>query len=433
MSDRTVGEARSYAVAVLLLQAAYLASGILLPARFFGIHQLAYFGWIVPSCVIAFSWLLAVRMPPPLDVRPVPPWVLPSGFVVLGLALFLLFPSHALNPDGLALLEKIPRDVAARGAHVTHDEMLELYLHSRMYLYMNQVAGWSVADCYRVTSALSGGVFLILIVLLAGRMAPASQRPLFLAVALSGGYMQLFFGDVENYSLVATVMLAYVLAAYLHLSRHARLWVPSFVLATAIGFHLLAGWLLPSLVFLFWRTAREGKWRDLAWALVALVVPLACLLIFLHFQGLPIQRLLDSSHATGMGGHYARYLAPLDIEYIGGMANVVILLIPGVVLSPLLVYHDRLGSDPADRFLTIAALGMVAFTTLWRAQLGALQDWNLFAPGAAILALWIARGTVDAARRGPRGVELALWALAGSSAGHSAAWILRNHMAQRLV
>jgi hypothetical protein len=391
---------------------------------------------VVPPGVVAVSWLLSLYLQkervshPPQEARV---WISRLVLVCLGLILFFLLPSHTPNADGVSLLQKIPQDVAEYGAHLTHDEMLELYVHSRMYFYMNQIAGWSVADCYRVTSALSGGVFLVLLFLLADRTVPREWHPMFLALALSGGYLQLFFGDIENYTMVATLIIAYLLAAVEHLKGRAGLWVPSLALATAAGFHLLAGWLLPSLLFLFWNAYRNGRRRECPWAAVAFALPLAGFLAFLHFRGLPIQRLADSSHVSGMGGHYERYLAPMSIEYLGGIANVVILLIPGIMLVPALILFGRMGTDSTARFLQVASLGMVAFTLLWRAQLGALQDWNLFAPGMAVIGVLIARGGAEVASLETRGTlaRRALSALAWSAACHSAAWILRNHAAPR--
>jgi hypothetical protein len=348
---------------------------------------------------------------------------------LLGVVLFLLLASNAPNPDGRALLEKIPRDVALYGAHVTHDEMLELYLHSRLYYYMNQLAGWSVADCYRVTSAVSGGVFLILLFLLAESDAGTGKRAMYIGLALAGGYLQLFFGDVENYTLVATLIMAYLLAAYLHLRGRSALWLPSLVLATALVFHLLAGWLLPSLGYLFWRAMRWKRRRECLLAAASLTLPLGATLLFFHFHGLPLERLLDSSHVSGMGGHYERYVAPLDLEYVGGIANVIILLFPGIVLLPVLVRYGRLGVDPTSRFLQWAAFGMLVFMALWRAQLGARQDWNLFAPGMIPVALLVSRSASDLSRHVGKSTmtKRALWALIISASAHSLLWILRNH------
>jgi hypothetical protein len=91
--------------------------------------------------------------------------------------------------------------------------------------------------------------------------------------AVSGGYMQLFFGDVENYTVSAAIVVFYVLAAHRYLSGEVGLHVPSAILAVAMCFHLETG--CAALVALPgmggggvgpgpmpWRAARRWGWRS---------------------------------------------------------------------------------------------------------------------------------------------------------------------------
>lgn len=422
---------------VLGLQGVYLACSII-PNPFFGVNQFSFLGWPICLTLLLLSWCIpsylgtfrgGMRLGQNAR-REWFPWRLRWVVAGLGVALFLLLPSRKLNPDGEALLEKIPQDVALKGAHVTHDEMLELYLHSVLYRQMNKRAGWSVVDCYRVTSALAGGVYLLLLFSVIERIVAPGSRTLFLALVLGGGYIQLFFGDVENYALVTVAILAFLLAAYDFLSGRLPLWVPSLILAAAIGLHLVAGWMIPSLALLFSMAIVQQRHREWLLGVATFVLPLLGLLVFFHYNGLPIQRLFDSSHVFGMGGEYQRYFAPmtLTMKYIGGMANVLLLILPSVVLLPVLVASGRLGNDPAHRLTQVAALGMLVFLISWRAQLGPRQDWNLYAPVAVPVGLMVAGAAANAfggASVRHRGV---LGALAISGAAHTAAWVIRNHL-----
>lgn len=426
-------ESAAYVACIVVLQIAYVVGAALGPSRYFGFNQLRHIG--VPGTLLALAgiwvavWLLARvsgRLSKHLPRRVGPadrPVVAALVVACFGIGVFLILRSHAPNPDGIALLEKIPRDVASIGSHVTHDEMLELYLHSRVYHYANGLLGWSVAQVYAVVSAVAGGIYLFILVLLANQAAPASRFG-FVGLALSGGYVQLFFGEIENYTMVATMILIYLAVAHLYVRRRAPLWAASGALSLAIAFHLLAGWLLPSLGYLFLLSKKRSEVRSIGGGILGLTLPLAAALAFLHFHGLPIQRLLDSSHVSGMGGNYARYLAPLQLEYHGGIVNVLALLLPAVFMLPALAYFGRLGRDPYSRFLQIGTFSMLLFAFIWRAQLGVYEDWSLFAPGLVPAALLVSRSFFLDSRAGGWRIAAALM-LTGSL--HTLLWILSNH------
>jgi hypothetical protein len=431
------GEVALYFALLLLLQGAYLLGAAGYPNPSLGLNQLGHLGLPKAAATLAAVWIVALgftavsfRFRPGFRWR-IPPWLGVALSVLAAAAsvwAFLTFVNHYINRDGLNLFAKIRNGVAERGSFVTHDEMLELYLHSRLYAWANQAFGWSVGRCYQVASAAAGGAFVLLLLLAAPRWAPRG-RIAFAALILSCGFVQLFFGDVENYSWVTVWILAYLLAAEACLNRGVPLWAPSLCLSLAMGFHMLAGWLLPSLGYLFLHCRKEGRGRELPAGAVAWVLPIAWLLVFFHFSGLPIQRLWQSSHLSGMGGHYGKELAPLDLAYHWGILNALLLLWPTAVLLPALAAFRRPGADPLSRFLWIAAGAMIVFTFVWRAELGLPEDWNLYAPGMVPPAMLTARGLCRLPGSAAR--TLLLTALALTAAAHTYTWVLSNHFLWR--
>src|SRR5205807_1009385 len=106
----------------------------------------------------------------------------------------------------------------------------ELYLHSRLWEMLNSAWGWDVAQTYRVVSCLAGGVAVYLGLGLIRRF-PAPRWPFVVLGLFAGGWVLIFFGDVENYTLTNVVVLAYLGAAlrFLDEERHitekdGRLW-----------------------------------------------------------------------------------------------------------------------------------------------------------------------------------------------------------------
>ena len=115
-----------------------------------------------------------------------------------GVVAAVFLPARPLNQDGAVLTRRNSEDVpvARRPSHP--DEALELFLHSRVWHYTNRWWHWSVVFSCQVVSCVAGSVFVYGLLRLS-RLAPARSW-LFLAGALSGGYIQLFFSDAENYT-----------------------------------------------------------------------------------------------------------------------------------------------------------------------------------------------------------------------------------------
>ena len=84
--------------------------------------------------------------------------------------------SRQENLDGSLLQQKIADAVPRSGAFVTHDEMLELYLHSRLWAVMHATLGWDVAQTYRAASCIGGGVAAFVALGLVLRLPPAPDR-----------------------------------------------------------------------------------------------------------------------------------------------------------------------------------------------------------------------------------------------------------------
>ena len=353
------------------------------------------------------------------------PWrrLLPVAGWLAAFATFYLLANNFMNPDSLGLIHKIPRDAPVKGAHVTHDEMLELWVHSKFYLAANATLGWSVVDSYRFVSSVAGAFFLFA-ALGAARMLAQGRGAALLALLAAGGYMQLFFGDVENYTIMAALVMWFLYLGLRTLEGRAHVALPSTVLTVAMMFHLLAGWLLPMLLYLLMVEMQRGNRRGVASGILPLLLIPAPTLTFFHHNGLPIWDLFFQSHAFGHGKGTSSMLADLDPAYYFQMFNLVLLLFPGAWMAGLVVAFARRRIDRHVEFLLAGAAPLLVLIVLWKAQLGVYNDWNLFAPATLIIALV----TYTVALRGPLGKNPGLYAAALLTFGfHSYCWIVSNH------
>ena len=421
-----------YIGVLVLMQAAYILAGFTGDETWFGFNQLRHLGaeWYAALMLAAIIGIALARrfarrdMLPDLSMLPAyGKTVLSLAVSLFAVALFITFANMDVNRDGLRFATKIMQDVPARGYFANHDELLELYVHSRFWFYTQSWFGWSVLHSYQVLSALSGGFFVYLVLRFARDIPGAGWR--FALFIFSCGFMQLFFGTVENYSLVATLLTLYLYSSYRFLNEKTSLVEPSAVLAVAMCFHLLAGWILPSLVYLYVTAMRKRRTKETLAGTGAFAGIIGGVFLAFHFNGLPLRELLYNSHALGHGGDFGSKLAVPSWEYYRDMVNVLFLLCPLVLIVVPLAIHGRILRCPFNVFLLIASSFSIIFLFVWRAQFGAYEDWNLYAPGLIPVGVFLAYNFVKAP---PFKLSRTIFALLLATAMlHTYSWIISNH------
>ena len=438
-------EAGVYGSLALVLACLYAAAAVASPAlreRFptfgtmlFGFDQLQPLGWAAAGLPVLVAFALRLRwdrLAPLADRLQRSLEELGSrGRLTLALGVgaysstvFLGLRNGFVNPDGGAFSANFPVEVQRRGAVVTHDEMLELYVHSRFWRLTNEAFDWSVEFSYQFLSSLAGGVFMVLLLAFSWHLLSGRRWIVLVLGVASSGFMQLFFGDVENYTLVTTLILLYLLTGYLFLEGRVGLWMPSAVAAVAICFHLLAAFLLPSLAYLHWAALRRGRSWSVAGAAATLVVIPSAVVVYFHFNGLPLEE-IRNSNAFGQAGKLQRFATP-DPVYHGQILSLLFLLFPPLLCLVALIAYRRVALTPFNIFLSLAGLVALVYVFGWRADLGVYNDWNLFAPAALPLAslFWHNFARADTLfNKAGVGAALVL-----TSAFHSYAWIIRNHV-----
>jgi len=206
----------------------------------------------------------------------------------------------------------------------------------------------------------------------------------------SGGFIQLFFGDVENYSITAVLVIWYLLVGSRVIRRETTVWAAALIPGLAMCFHLEAGFLLPSLAYLAAKH-HSGSKQKLLYAAVAVLIPFAlvlvCMLFFNWLGILPLENLWLYSHATAHGGNIASVIPTMTIPYYLEILNLLILLFPAILLLPIVLVFKKLGE--IDIFLLIATGFLLLLPLGWKAALGVLNDWNLYAmlaiPGSILV------------------------------------------------
>jgi tetratricopeptide (TPR) repeat protein len=184
----------------------------------------------------------------------------------LGAMSFVLFWSfreaHTLLGDGHPLTHNLPR-----GQQFHPDEPLALYLHHVFYLATRGLferIGRDPSEVARDTVALSsviaGALFMPIAWALAGKIggaatgvprvpprAPVLATSLTFLALIAQGYVQLFFGYVENYTLYCLVIAAFALASLRVIEARSPLLLAGALVIASAALHLAGALLVPAL------------------------------------------------------------------------------------------------------------------------------------------------------------------------------------------
>jgi hypothetical protein len=213
--------------------------------------------------------------------RPIPAFWIHLTIALAGAVLFGLFhTAHVFLGDGVVMVTTIPLQQKTFHPLEPLSQLLEQAAYqavapflARPGLEHHEVA-WIGSGAL---SVVAGAIFLPVVWAVAlrlGRRVPkasiegsprgpghfALAAMVFLAL-VSQGYVQIFFGYVEVYSLVAASLAVYVLTALRFLEDRRPLWPVTAALAVAIACHLSAIVLLPSFALLATRSVIDPERR----------------------------------------------------------------------------------------------------------------------------------------------------------------------------
>jgi hypothetical protein len=327
---------------------------------------------------------------------------------------------------------------------------LTVFLHQRLWQFAaNPLLGWPVETVYAVVSVFCGVVFVFGLLNFSARLGRTPLEAGILAgLLLTIGSVQLFFGYVENYTIISLGLLMTMALAWQAVQGRAKPVWPVLGLAVTNAFHPSTVFLWPGMLALVWLCWRRGyiDMRQAIWQLIA--PPLLAgggVLALMASGGHGLPALLGVDRPGGGDGvwfvplfetatqwqHYTMF----SVAHIMDWLNIHFLISPlGLPLIGLtLIAAARFGLTIFDRqaerdfalYLGVTAAMYVLLTWLWNPDYGGRKDWDLFAPSAfvyTLLAGLLFTRTLanrEALRQG------GLFALAVSLA-HTAAWIFAN-------
>ncbi|RMF05499.1 MAG: hypothetical protein D6768_01095 [Chloroflexi bacterium] len=327
---------------------------------------------------------------------------------------------------------------------------LTVFLHQRLWQFVaNPLLGWPVETVYATTSILAGMAFVYILLNFTARLGRSTLESALLAgLLLTTGSVQLFFGYVENYTLISLLLLVTLFLAWRTSRGELPLVWPVIGLSVTNAFHPSTVFLWPGMLLLAILCWRRGR-LSIAQAVVQTVLPPllvgGAVLALMESGGHGLSALLGQDRPGGGDGlwfvplfetttqwqHYTMFSAAHLLDW----ANIHLLIspfgLPLIVLVWLAALRFRLNlfanPDEADfaRFLGLTSAMYVLLTFVWNADYGGQKDWDLFAPSAFVYTLLAGYLLVRALPDRDVLRENALFVL-GVSLVHTAGWIFAN-------
>ena len=360
-------------------------------------------------------------------------WLTRALVLLVALVAFIALSSarHFLG-DGYHLLEKLE-------AETWHD-MFRAPLTYALVGTLHRVGStlWETAEyTYRVYSYASGSLYVLLSFPVAAALGKdALERSILMAFLLTAGYIQQFFGYVENYALYMPGLLLYFFLGLRTLEHRIPLFVPALLLGMLVVFHRVLAIFGPSLLYLAYHDYRRrqhsiptGK-NVLATAAALCCVPLSAA-VFLGLSGVGFEAYFGR---TGSGeflplfeqpGLYAQYRI-FSFAHLVDFINLQLISAPAACMVIFLVRKSLLGRQT---FLAVCAVVPLFFTFIAKANIGAFRDWDILSLPALPFTVWAAAAFVERIRDREQLFHGA-FLICGAAALHTLLWIGVNASAE---
>ncbi len=335
---------------------------------------------------------------------------------------------------------------------------LDVFVHAKAFQLGNALFGWpDPIPVYRIFGVLAGMLFVwVLLGLAAALGRNRTERVLFVGLVLTLGTMELFFGYIENYSLMTLGVIIYTYLAVLCLRGKAALVWPATTLALTNAFHPSTIVLAPSLLYLAFASfavrqrnvqpshdVLSSSVRIDTRSVLSVVIPyllvLGGVVALMSAGGHGIDALMGVDFPGGGDRSWFVPLTRITTEWqhytmfsLGHLADIVnqqLLVAPMIWLTLVLVLvlgWNRLRNLGREGvFLALMVAFYLVLTLVWNADYGGQKDWDLFSPAAVPTALLLGWLLVRALPE-RRGLRAAGWAIISAQGFHLVAWIWQN-------
>ncbi|MDE2999071.1 MAG: tetratricopeptide repeat protein [Gemmatimonadota bacterium] len=291
----------------------------------------------------------------------------------------------------------------------------------------------TVENTYRTYSYVSGVLYILFAFPVATTLGKNTlERAIVLAFLLTAGYIQLFFGYVENYALYMPGLLLYLYLGLRTSEDRAHVITPALVLGLLLALHRGFILFVPSLLFLAYRSFRSRQYsiptyKNALTTTAALCCVPASGLLFLTASGVGVLEYVNwagGSHILPLfdePGLRAQYRI-FSLTHIIDWLNLQLLAAPAACMAMFLLQKEYFSRQP---FLAVCTIVPLFFSFIGNPELGAFRDWDAWSLPAPPLTLWVAALMLNCIRDRVR-LSRGAFLICGAAALHSCLWVGLN-------
>lgn len=312
---------------------------------------------------------------------------IPVVVIACGLLFFLFSQELPLLGDGFLRIRN-----AESGTYIVSPEPMDTFLHIFFFSLLNKSVGLGAKEIYAYLSIFSGMAAIGGALHYIRKIFTESKRGFVFAAFFLCGSVQLFFGYVESYSIMAALVILFLFSAWDMLLEDKFKIAPAFFMFLPMIFHPLSVVFLPAGIYAYYITIQKMPKRFFYTIYVLLVGIFAMILLGTAFAyiGFGFEKLFDlfgtGSHILPLAGDYGIF----SLLHLLDVINEIFLTTPAIIGIPLLFKHfTRIKNKPVFVFLTISVFFSFVFMLIFHTKLGFARDWDLTAVFAFPMTLLI--------------------------------------------
>lgn len=305
--------------------------------------------------------------------------------------LFWYFREQTWHGDALLKLDLLSTTTIATNPYIWKEPLDSLltYVITALVTLVQQPPEIAIA----LLSVGAGMVYVWTILWLANLLWDDGLRQsLFIIGMLALGSSLLWFGHIENYSLVTAATIVALALGIGYLRTVVPLWSVGLALGTAVSLHPQAAFVLPASIVLLCHdgcTWRRILRRSFVLGATTLIVPIVTSILLLTVGSSP------PWNAVGYAGDpqlFLRLHQMVEFTQLQDALNNLLLVAPLFPLWLITGCHAliqrRFQNDHIFGYLALAALGMLIYHFTFQNDLPRYRDWDLYAIVGPVISLW---------------------------------------------
>jgi hypothetical protein len=311
--------------------------------------------------------------------------------------------------------------------YIIQNEFLSMWVLIKLYHLLQPILHLSGMQIIQYNSYLCGTLFVFFALLTANQIGRsfATKAAAFVASTLSLAALMQFCGYSESYAIDLLLLQIYLYTAILHIKKHLHVAVPAIVCITGVAAHSMLAYMLPSLMFLFYRQL-YSKYPLFRQKNTFVVLGILAIVVgyFVHTRvavGIMLPFHSDNEKIMTMfsPAHWTEFL---NAQLLGG--GVMSIAWVGVLLY--VIVGKKMKLTALHWFLIIASISVTGFllvADLWRGS----GDWDIYSFGAVVNNLMVTCILLDLHEmKIIRNAKYGLGILCTLSVLHTTLWIITN-------